>query len=249
MKAERSVTMTDHRDVNGAAAASLKRLLKWIVRARDARWMWDLFGPVYNRHILEPLSDLYEQIARDLPVNSPARILDVGCGRGYVTLLLAGRLPSASLAGIDYSATQVRAAERLRKRRDLANCRFEQGNAMSIPFAGDHFDAVVSVGSIKHWKDAPQGLGEIRRVLAPGRWAVVSETDKGVSDEDLRRFMRRFHVWFLWDAILFWGLRNVVFGGSYTEREMVAMAHAAGFSEVTTDRVDDCPYVIVKARK
>ncbi len=241
--------MPDHRDVNGAASTSLKRLLKWIVQARDARWMWDLFGPVYNRHILEPLSDLYGQIAKGLRVNSRARILDVGCGRGYVTLLLAARFPSASLAGIDYSANQVRAAERLRKQRNLANCRFEQGNAMSIPFAGDHFDAVVSVGSIKHWKDARLGLGEIRRVLVPGTWAIVSETDKGVSDADLKRFMRRFHVWFLWDALLFWGLRNVVFGGSFTESEMVAMAHAAGFREVMTDRVDDCPYVIVKARK
>ncbi len=240
--------MPDHRDMN-AVAPSLKRLLKWIVRARDARWMWDLFGPLYNRHILEPLSDLYEHIARSVDVNSRARILDVGCGPGYVTLLLAGRLPSAFLAGIDYSATQVHAAERLRRQKALANCRFQQGNATAIPFASDHFDAVVSVGSIKHWKDPRQGLREMCRVLAPGSLAVVSETDKGVSDEDLKRFMRRFHVWFLWDALLFWGLRNVVFGGSFTEPEMVAMARASGFREVMTDRVKDCPYVIVKARK
>ncbi len=154
--------MPDHRDMN-AVAPSLKRLLKWIVRARDARWMWDLFGPLYNRHILEPLSDLYEHIARSVDVNSRARILDVGCGPGYVTLLLAGRLPSAFLAGIDYSATQVHAAERLRRQKALANCRFQQGNATAIPFASDHFDAVVSVGSIKHWKDPRQGLREMCR--------------------------------------------------------------------------------------
>lgn len=211
--------------------------------------MWDLFGPVYNRHILEPLADLYENIAGGFHVDSRARILDVGCGRGYVTLLLAERLPSASLAGIDYSATQVRAAERLRRRRALANCRFEQGNAMSIPFAANHFDAVVTVGSIKHWKDARQGLKEIHRVLSPGQWAVISETDKEVSDHDLKRFMQRFDVWFLRDALLFWGLRNVVFGASFTEQEIVSLTRSAGFSQVMTDRVADCPYVIVKARK
>ena len=246
---ERRGIMSNEKDANRPAATSLKGLLQLIVWARDARWMWDWFGPLYNRHILEPLSGLYEHIAGELPAGGRARILDVGCGPGYVTLLLAGRLPSASLIGIDYSANQVRAAERLRERRALANCRFEQGNAISIPFDDDHFEAVVSVGSIKHWKDARQGLREIRRVLAPGRWAVVSETDKGVSDADLKRFMVRFKVWFLWDALLFWGLRNVVFGGSYTEREMVAMARSAGFGEVTTDRLEDCPYVIVKARK
>ncbi len=241
--------MSNQRDVNGSAVSSPNRLLKLIVWARDARWMWDLFGPVYNRHILDPLSDLYEHIAADLNVNSRARILDVGSGRGYVTLLLAGRLPSASLVGIDYSATQVRAAERLRKQRALHNCRFEQGNAMSIPFESDRFDAVITVGSIKHWHDARQALREIYRVLSPGQWAVISETDKDVSDEDLKRFMRCFHVWFLWDALLFWGLRNVVFGGSYTESEIVALARSAGFRELMTDRVKDCPYVIVKARK
>ena len=170
----------------------LYRLMKLLIQVRDACWMWNLFGPIYNNHILNPLSGLYEYLADQVDVDSHARILDVGAGRGYVTLLLAGRLPAASLVGIDFSDTQVRAAERLRKQRGHHNCRFERGNAMSIPFANDCFEAVITVGSIKHWPDAQRGVREMHRVLAPGKWVVISETDREVSEEALKQFMRRF---------------------------------------------------------
>ena len=228
---------------------SFERAIKLLVHVRDARWMWNLFGPIYNKHILNPLSGLYEYLAGQTDVDGPARILDVGAGRGYVTLLLAGHLPAVSLLGIDFSDTQVRAAEQLRKQRGLHNCRFVQGNAMSIPFANDCFEAVITVGSIKHWPDPQQGVREMYRVLTPGKWAVISETDREVSEEALKRFMRRFTAWYFWDPLLFWGLRHIVFGESYTEREIVAFAQTAGFRQVATDKLEDCPYVIVKAQK
>jgi ubiquinone/menaquinone biosynthesis C-methylase UbiE len=124
-----------------------------LVSVRDARWMWNLFGPIYNRQIYNALFELYEHVAEEIHVNDPARILDVGSGRGYITLLLAARRPAAVLTGVDFSVMQVRAAERLRKRRGIANCRFEVENAMRLPYVDNSFDAVVSVGSIKHWPD------------------------------------------------------------------------------------------------
>jgi ubiquinone/menaquinone biosynthesis C-methylase UbiE len=224
----------------------LKNLL---VKARDARWMWDLFGPIYNRQIYNALFELYEHIAEEISMNGPSQILDVGAGRGYITLLLAARHPAASLTGIDFSATQVRAAEQLRKRRGIENCRFELGNAMKLPFADNRFDAAVSVGSIKHWRDPQQGVAEMRRVLAPGRWAVISETDSETSEKALKRFMQRFTAWFFWDPLLFWGLRHIIFDHSFSQQEIVSFAQTAGFGEIRTQKLPTCPYVIVKAQK
>lgn len=224
----------------------LKNLL---IKARDARWMWNLFGPIYNQQIYNALFELYEHIAEEIKPDGPSKILDVGAGRGYITLLLAARRPMASLTGIDFSATQVRSAERLRERRRIDNCRFELGNAMQLPFADNRFDAVVTVGSIKHWPDPQQGMAEIHRVLAPGRWAVISETDREASEEDLRRFMQRFTAWFFWDPLLFWGLRHIIFDHSFSQQEIVSFARNAGFREVRTEKLDTCPYVIVKAQK
>jgi len=222
---------------------------KLLVKARDARWMWDLFGPIYNRQIYDALFELYEHIAAEVLKNEPSQILDIGAGRGYITLLLATRRPTASLTGVDFSATQVQAAERLRRRRGIGNCRFEQGNAMQLPFVDNSFDAVVTVGSIKHWPDPQQGMAEIHRILAPGRWAVISETDREASGKALRRFMQRFTAWFFWDPLLFWGLRHIIFNHSFSQQEIVSFAQAAGFREIRTEKLPTCPYVIMKAKK
>jgi ubiquinone/menaquinone biosynthesis C-methylase UbiE len=224
-------------------------LRKLLVKARDARWVWNLFGPIYNRQIYDALFELYEHIAAAVVQTGPSQVLDVGAGRGYVTLLLAARLPTASLTGIDFSATQVCAAERLRKRRGIGNCRFEQGNALHLPFEDNRFDAVLTVGSIKHWPNPQRGIAEIYRVLAPGREAVISETDSEVSDEALRRFMQRFTAWFFWDPLLYWGMRHIIFGQSYSQQEIISFAEAAGFKEITTQKLATCPYVIVKVQK
>jgi ubiquinone/menaquinone biosynthesis C-methylase UbiE len=224
-------------------------LTNLLIKARDARWVWDLFGPIYNRQIYHALSELFEHVARANEMDGSLQILDVGAGPGYTTLLLAARHPAASLLGIDFSATQVRAAEKLRKQRGIPNCRFEQGNAMHLSFADHRFDAAVTIGSIKHWPDPQQGITEIHRILAPGRWAIISETDRDATEEALRRFTQRFTAWYFWDPLLYWGLRQIVFGESFSEQEIVSFARTAGFREIRTEKLASCPYVIVKAQK
>jgi ubiquinone/menaquinone biosynthesis C-methylase UbiE len=227
----------------------LAMIRKLLTEARDARWVWDLFGPIYNQRIYNALFELYEHIAADVIQHEPSQILDVGAGPGYITLLLAARCPTAALTGIDFSAMQVRQARRLQKRRGIDNCRFREGNAMHLPFANDCFDAVVTVGSIKHWPDAQQGITEIHRVLVPGQWAVISETDREVSGRVLRRFMQRFTAWFFWDPLLYWGLRHIIFDQSYSQQEIVSFARTAGFREIRAEKLATCPYVIVKVKK
>jgi ubiquinone/menaquinone biosynthesis C-methylase UbiE len=225
-------------------------LIRFLTYIRDLRLVWDVMGSVYNRRIYDAIGELYDHIAGEILAAGPTmNLLDVGAGRGYLTLLLAARNPEATVTGIDFSPMQVRSADKLQKQRGIGNCRFHRGDAMNIHYADDSFDIVVSVGSIKHWPDDLRGLKEIRRTLMPGGWAVISETDKGVSDEALWQFVRRFSIWFIWDDLLFWGLRHVVFGQSYTQRGLESLVRAAGFRHVVCQRVSSCPYTIIKAEK
>jgi len=220
-----------------------------LTRLRDARLVWDVMGPIYNRHIYTAIAALYEDIAAALKMPGPVSILDVGAGRGYMSLRLAAENPEARIVGIDYSPLQVRAAERYRRRQKITNGAFLRGNAMDIRFAEATFDGAVSVGSIKHWPDPDRGLREIRRVLKPGGCLVVSETDREATDDELRDFINRFRILYIPDFLLFWGLRQVVFGQSFSEAGLAAAVNRAGFRDLERRRTRGCPYVTVKAWK
>ncbi|MBN1382584.1 MAG: methyltransferase domain-containing protein [Deltaproteobacteria bacterium] len=224
-------------------------IVRFLTRIRDWRLTWDVMGSVYNRRIYDAIAELFDHIVRELDVPEYARILDTGTGAGHASLMLATKNPQAMITGIDYSPMQVREAEKNRRKRKIANCSFTRGDAMRMNFQDDFFDAAVSIGSIKHWADGLQGIKEIHRILKPGGVLLISETDREVSDDDLRRFIRRFRIWFIPDRLLFWGLRHVVFGQSYSETELTAMVREAGFRDIECQRVPTCPYVMVKARK
>ncbi|PKN34064.1 MAG: hypothetical protein CVU61_09875 [Deltaproteobacteria bacterium HGW-Deltaproteobacteria-19] len=224
-------------------------LKKILTKARDARWMWNLLGPVYNHHIQRANFDLFEDIARRAPPGRPDSYLDVGTGRGYVALNLAAFRPEAMITGIDYSITQVRSAERLRRKKGITNCRFRQADAMDLPFADASFAGVLTVGSFKHWPDKRRGLTEIRRVLRPGGWIILSETDGETTDGELRTYMKRLSPYRLLDPLLFWGLRNIIFGRGCSGLDLAAIAADAGFEDIATSSSPTCPYTVLEARK
>jgi len=104
---------------------------------------------------------------------APRRVLDVGCGTGYLLRLLAGRCPQATeLAGIDPAPSMIKAAEQAAGGRRL---RFTVGAAEALPYPDAAFDLVVSTTSFDHWADQRAGLGECARVLAPGGHLVLAD--------------------------------------------------------------------------
>jgi ubiquinone/menaquinone biosynthesis C-methylase UbiE len=103
------------------------------------------------------------------PVSCGARILDAGCGTGTLTLALARALPfSVSITALDLSASSVTAARKAvadseGRRRDV---NYMQGNLLSLPFADNSFDFVVTSGALEYMP-LEDGLNELARVIAP----------------------------------------------------------------------------------
>lgn len=207
---------------------------------------WDLFqGPVYNRLIFKAAADYFDAVIRLAGRNAPVRILDVGAGEGVVSLCLAKANPDAFVVGIDYALMQVRAANRLKKREQVLNCSFQQGNAMALPFPEASFDRVVSVNSIKHWPDPARGLSEIKRVLRSRGQAFISEADRSASPEALLAFSEKYRAWYIWGSPMRWILRNVVFGKSYTAMELKIIAGRAGFRDMIIQKVPGPFFLLV----
>ena len=102
------------------------------------------------------------------------RCLEIGCGQGVVTRLLAERY-GAQVVASDYDPAQVAVArERLA---DLDGpVEFRVVDARAVPFDDAEFDAVFSFGVLHHipggWREA---VAEIARVLKPGGWFVFTD--------------------------------------------------------------------------
>ncbi len=104
-------------------------------------------------------------------VASPGRVLDVGCGTGYLLNTLARRYPEAQqLCGVDAAPQMIATASALARDDRLS---FSVGVAEELGYPDDTFDLVVSTTSFDHWTDQQAGLVECARVLRPGGRLVL----------------------------------------------------------------------------
>ena len=118
------------------------------------------------------------------------RVLDVACGEGYGSALLA--IVAQSVTGIDIEEGAVAHARSTYAAR--ANLRFETGSAAALPLADRSVDLVVSFETLEHLpRDAqPQMLAEIARVLAPDGVLVLSAPNP-VEYSEARGYRNPFH--------------------------------------------------------
>ncbi len=120
--------------------------------------------PLFERYASDALG--YAQPA------ASARVLDVAAGPGTLTLLAAPRV--AHVDARDFSPAMV---ERLRARAaaaGLSNIDARVGDGEALPYPERSFDAAFSMFGLIFFPHRDRGFAELRRVLKPGRPAIVS---------------------------------------------------------------------------
>lgn len=123
------------------------------------------------------------------PMVEGLEVLDIASGEGYGSAMLAK--VAKSVLGVDISAEAVQhASENYAQQRNLS---FLVGSAALIPAQSDRFDAVVSFETIEHLLEQEQMLDEIKRVLKPGGFLVISSPNKKVYSEQSGHH-NEFHV-------------------------------------------------------
>src|SRR5919197_819367 len=159
------------------AAATIVLAMRRHVRGRrvpggilvaDAR-RYDSVGHAFLR-------SLFRGIASDVAAAAPraAQVLEVGCGPGRLSILLAKQ--GRDVTGLDLDPAMVERA-RINAAAIPWNAdgapSFVVGDVATMPFPDSAFDLVVSTLSMHHWDDAAAGLAEIARVLRPGDRALI----------------------------------------------------------------------------
>ena len=103
--------------------------------------------------VAEKINDFYK-----LPEN--AKILDIGCGKGYLLYDFLKVLPNAEVFGLDISKYA------LENSKSEIKSKLIQGNATNLPFVDNYFDLVISINTL-HCLEAPDlylALQEMERV-------------------------------------------------------------------------------------
>ncbi len=107
-----------------------------------------------------------EQAIARMRISPDARVLDVGCGSGWATRMLAEYAFNGRVTGIDISDEMIRVARE--SSRSLPNVDFEIASAEQLPFPDHEFTHAFSMESLYYYRNIPQALKEIHRVLKPG---------------------------------------------------------------------------------
>jgi SAM-dependent methyltransferase len=131
-------------------------------------------------------------LADALPLDGACRLLDVGCGPGSLTLLLAPRVRSA--VGIDADPEMLAEAARQARRAGIGNVEWRHLRAEELPAGLGRFDLVTFAQSF-HWVDQPAVAATVRGMLEPGGAMVLvgATTHRGDDSDDPLPYPRPPH--------------------------------------------------------
>lgn len=163
---------------------------------------------------------------------SGGAIVEVGCGTGDYTLLLARR--GFRMIGVDLSPASIESATRKARTLGVSEVSFVASDAESLhELAANSADGVVSFSALRYVPNVEMALGAIRRVLKPGAAAVID-------------FPNRYCPWFRLLKNRF-GVETHIHDHHYSTGEIVTLLNRAGFRSVEARRILFTSYVVPTA--
>jgi len=111
-------------------------------------------------------ADPVEQVVARMGIRAGERILDLGCGNGWATRMLAKSAPGVQAIGVDVSPRMIERADELHS--FTIRARYELGSFEALEFPDGHFDRAFSMEAIYYATDVQEAIDEVHRVLKPG---------------------------------------------------------------------------------
>lgn len=142
--------------------------------------MFDRISPKYDalNHLLSLNIDKVwrRKTAKTVTKSHPNTLLDLATGTGDLAIALAKCNPQTHIIGLDISEKMLDIGKTKIAQRKLENqIELSLGNAATVPFEDNHFDAVTVAFGVRNFENLGKGISEIQRVLKPAGKVFILE--------------------------------------------------------------------------
>jgi len=173
-----------------------------------------------------------------IPLQRGMEVLDVGCGTGAVTRIIAGQVAPGQVWGLDISGERLESAKRIAEEKAVRNVHYLQGDVKSLEQGERRFDLVYSRCFFQYipGQAGMDTLMGMKKLARPGGRVVVADIDGNT--------LYRYPLDKEWGDVLDFFLQALEKEGfdPYVGRKLFSMFHKAGFSNIT---VDILPYYLI----
>ena len=115
------------------------------------------------------------------------KVLDLGCGSGYLTFPMAKENPDVNVIGLDIVTTTLENNAAKAEKESIFNLEFNSYDGSIFPFEDETFDLVVTRYALHHFPDIEKSMKEVARVLKTGGSLFIS--DPRPNECDVSRFV------------------------------------------------------------
>jgi SAM-dependent methyltransferase len=137
------------------------------------------YDPRENTRLADQAESLVDLLHFDTTYGDGERVLEVGCGVGAQTAILAGRSPGARFTSVDVSRASIEEARQRAAGAGIRNVEFQCADVFALPFAPGSFDHVFVCFVLEHLTQPSQALSILKGLLRPGGTLTVIEGDHG----------------------------------------------------------------------
>lgn len=130
-----------------------------------------------NERLRDQAKTLAELLHCDTVYPADSKVLEVGCGIGAQTIILARQSPRAHFMSVDVSRESVETARSLVEQQGLSNVTFRLADLFDLPFEASSFDHIFICFVLEHLRQPLEALQRLKGVLKPGGTLTAIEGD------------------------------------------------------------------------
>ena len=132
-----------------------------------------------DSRLFDQANSLSELLHWDTRYPAGVRVLEVGCGVGAQTILLAKNNPQARFTCVDIAPESIHKAKGLLNQEKISNANFVLGDLYDLPFLENEFDHIFVCFVLEHLRHPLAAMKKLRCLLKPGGSMTVIEGDHG----------------------------------------------------------------------